>query len=113
MNQHPQYLRVLLTFARNNLIRDMSFRANFVIESISSLSWTMMNIGFYLLIFGQLDRKQIADWEQPEFFAFIATTWIVNSLVQAFFMPNAEEFSELIRTGALDFALLKIGRAHV
>ena len=107
MNQHPQYLRVLLTFARNNLIRDMSFRANFVIESISSLSWTMMNIGFYLLIFGQLDRKQIADWEQPEFFAFIATTWIVNSLVQAFFMPNAEEFSELIRTGALDFALLK------
>jgi len=27
--------------------------------------------------------------------------------VQAFFMPNAEEFSELIRTGGLDFALLK------
>jgi ABC-2 type transport system permease protein len=27
--------------------------------------------------------------------------------VQAFFMPNAEEFSELIRTGNLDFALLK------
>jgi ABC-2 type transport system permease protein len=31
----------------------------------------------------------------------------VNSLVQAFFMPNANEFSELIRTGGLDFALLK------
>jgi ABC-2 type transport system permease protein len=31
----------------------------------------------------------------------------VNSLVQTFFMPNAQEFSELIRTGALDFALLK------
>src|SRR4029078_9319644 len=25
----------------------------------------------------------------------------------AFFMPNCEEFSELIRTGGLDFALLK------
>ena len=32
---------------------------------------------------------------------------LVNSLVQTFFMPNAEEFSELIRTGGLDFALLK------
>jgi ABC-2 type transport system permease protein len=32
---------------------------------------------------------------------------IINSLVQALFMPNAEEFSELIRTGGLDFALLK------
>jgi ABC-2 type transport system permease protein len=31
----------------------------------------------------------------------------VNSIVQAFFMPNAQEFSELIRTGGLDFALLK------
>jgi len=27
--------------------------------------------------------------------------------VQAFFMPNCEEFSEMIRTGGLDFALLK------
>ena len=38
---------------------------------------------------------------------FLATTLFINSLVQAFFMPNAEEFSELIRTGELDFALLK------
>ena len=30
-----------------------------------------------------------------------------SPLVQAFFMPNCQEFSELIRTGNLDFALLK------
>lgn len=107
MNERPQYFRVLMIFARNSLIRDMTFRTNFIIECISSLSWTMMNLGFYVLIFGQIDKKSLADWGQFEFFAFIATTWIVNSLVQAFFMPNAQEFSELIRTGNLDFALLK------
>ena len=32
---------------------------------------------------------------------------LINSLVQAFFMPNCEDISELIRTGGLDFALLK------
>ena len=32
---------------------------------------------------------------------------LVNSTVQTFFMANADEFSELIRTGSLDFALLK------
>lgn len=106
-SEQPQYTRVLLTFARNSLIRDMTFRANFIIECIASLSWTMMNLGFYLLIFSQIDERRIADWQQYEFFAFIATTWIVNSVVQAFFMPNAQEFSELIRTGNLDFALLK------
>ena len=44
---------------------------------------------------------------QYEFLAFLATTLFINSLVQAFFMPNIEEFSELMRTGGLDFALLK------
>src|SRR5262249_31765682 len=46
-------------------------------------------------------------WTQYEFFVFLATTLLINSLVQAFFMENAAEFSELIRTGQLDFALLK------
>lgn len=90
-SEQPQYMRVFLTFARNSLIRDMTFRANFIIECIASLSWTMMNLGFYLLIFAQIDQRRIADWQQYEFFAFIATTWIVNSVVQAFFMPNAQE----------------------
>src|SRR4029078_13018993 len=31
----------------------------------------------------------------------------INSVVQMFFMTNADEFSELIRTGGLDFALLQ------
>jgi ABC-2 type transport system permease protein len=38
---------------------------------------------------------------------FIATTIFVNTLVEAFFMENAEELSELTRTGGLDFALVK------
>ena len=67
-----------------------------------------MNVGFYLIIF-QYTSTIGADtgWDREKFFLFLATTWFINSLVQAFFMPNAEEFSELIRTGGLDFALLK------
>ena len=105
MPHHPSYLGVFLTFARNSLIRDMTFRANFIIEAISSVSWMAMNLGFYVLVYQHTDS--IADWGRYEFFVFIATTMFVNSLVQAFFMPNAQEFSELVRTGGLDFALLK------
>jgi ABC-2 type transport system permease protein len=105
---HPSYAAVFGTFLRNSLVRDMSFRSNFWIECLSSMSWVLMNLGFYLLIFQY--AKEIgrgSGWGQYEFFVFLATTMFVNSLVQAFFMPNAEEFSELIRTGNLDFALLK------
>jgi ABC-2 type transport system permease protein len=104
----PAYHRVFATFARNSLVRDMTFRTNFIIESISSLSWMFMNLGFYLLIF-QYTPMIGADtgWGKYQFFVFLSTTLFINSLVQAFFMPNAEEFSEQVRTGGLDFALLK------
>ena len=108
MTPRANYLRVFLTFARNSLVRNMQFRANFLIECASSVTWTLMNLGFYLLIFQYTPAIGVdTGWGKWEFFAFLATTMLVNSLVQAFFMPNCEEISELIRTGGLDFALLK------
>ncbi len=108
MHSHPSYLGVLLTFARNSLVRDIMFRTNFLLQTISSVSWTLMNVGFYLIVFHHTPMiGPDSGWGKFEFFVFLATTWIINSMVQAFFMPNAQEFSELIRTGHLDFALLK------
>lgn len=107
-SHHPNYLRVFLTFARNSLIRNMLFRTNFVLESISSASWALMNVGFYLIIFEHTNSiGSQTGWGRYEFFVFLGTTWLINAIVQTFFMPNAEEFSELIRSGGLDFALLK------
>ena len=100
-----RYARVFLTFARNSLVRDMTYRANFLIEAVTSLAWMLMNLGFYLLVFQYAEN--IGGWSKHQFLVFMSTTIIINSIVQAFFMPNAEEFSELVRGGGLDFALLK------
>ncbi|WP_146600498.1 ABC transporter permease [Novipirellula aureliae] len=103
----PNYGKVFLTFASNSLVRDMTFRLNFILQCLSSIGWTAMNVGFYLILFqytGSIGED--TGWDQDKFFIFLATTWFINALVQAFFMPNAQEFSEMIRTGGLDFALL-------
>ena len=46
MSPSPSYLRVFLTFARNSLVRDMTFRTNFLIESVTSVTghpaWVQM-----------------------------------------------------------------------
>jgi viologen exporter family transport system permease protein len=108
MIPRASYLGVFLTFARNSLVRNMMFRANFLIESVTSVTWMLMNLGFYLLIFQYTSSLgENTGWHKWEFFAFLATTLLVNSLVQTFFMPNCEDISDLIRTGGLDFALLK------
>lgn len=104
----PNYLGVFLTFARNSLIRDMTFRANFLIEAVTTMAWMGMNLAFYLLIFSYSPTIGVATgWSKFPFLVFFATTLIINAMVQAFFMPNVDEFSELIRSGNLDFALLK------
>ena len=114
LSLRPSYSRVFVTFARNSLVRSMTFRMNFLVECVASMSWVLMNFGFYVLVFHEINAggrySQLAPesgWGQYEFFVFLSTTLFINSLVQAFFMPNAAEFSELIRTGGLDFALLK------
>jgi ABC-2 type transport system permease protein len=112
MSPRPSYVRVFLTFVRNSLIRDMMFPTNFIIESISSIGWVAMNLALYVLIFNYTNYLGSSAagggaWDKYQVFVFLATSLLINNLVQMFFMPNAEEFSELIRTGNLDFALLK------
>ena len=104
----PSYAKVFLTFARNSLIRDMSFRTNFILTCLSSMAWAGMNWGLFKIIYQFTDSiGRGSGWGENEFFVFLGTVWVINSLIQTFFMANAQEFSELIRTGKLDFALLK------
>jgi hypothetical protein len=81
----------------------MTFRANFLLECVTSLGWMSMNLAFYLLIFtftSEIGRN--TGWSKEPFFAFVATGLIINSIVQALFMPSAEELTEMVRTGGLE-----------
>ena len=101
----PHYGRVLATFFRNSLVREMAFRGNFLIEVITNAFWFGAQLVFFTLIFGNV--QEMNGWSRHQYFAFMATGMIINTLIEAFFMPNCANFSELIRTGNLDFALLK------
>jgi ABC-2 type transport system permease protein len=86
----------------------MTFRANFLLECVTSLGWMSMNLAFYLLIFTFTPEiGKNTGWSREPFFAFVATGLIINSIVQALFMPSAEELTEMIRTGGLDAVLVQ------
>ena len=103
-----RYFSIFLTFARACLVRDMTFRANFVLECLTSLGWMSMNLAFYLLVFQFTPEiGKGTGWTREPFFAFVATGLIINSIVQALFMPSAEELTEMVRTGGLDGVLVQ------
>jgi ABC-2 type transport system permease protein len=105
------YWRVFITFARNSLVRDMTFRGNFIIDTISSLAWAALQVIFYQQIFRQLNLPgssgMLSGWGRYEFYAFFSTGLIINALGQMLFMTNIDELTDMIRTGELDFLLLK------
>ncbi|MFM7034500.1 MAG: ABC transporter permease [Planctomycetia bacterium] len=103
-----RYLSIVATFARACLVRDMTFRANFLLECVTSLGWMSMNLAFYLLVFQFTPEiGKGTGWSREPFFAFVATGLIINSIVQALFMPSAEELTEMVRTGGLDAVLVR------
>lgn len=100
-----KYRRVFTTFFRNSLLRELMFRGNILITLVTRSFWFVVQIVMFGLIYRNVTR--INDWTREEYFGFMATGMLINAIVEAFFMPNCARFSELIRTGDLDFALLK------
>src|SRR5690606_5566485 len=101
----PNYFRVWTTFLRNSLVREMTFRSNFLITIVTRALWFAAQLLLFEIIYSHVDA--INDWTRYEYFCFMATGMLINALVEVLFMPNCANFSELIRTGDLDFALLK------
>lgn len=108
---HPNYTRVFWTFFRNSAVREMTFRGNFIITVLTRAFYFAAQLTLFEIIYGQvatIGTPGTADaWSREEFFVFMATGMLINAVVETFFMPNCANFSELIRTGNLDFALLK------
>src|SRR5467141_2023965 len=89
---------------RNSLIREMSFKANFLLWMLVEVLWCVGQIVFFSIIFGNVDR--IGDWTKWEVVLLIGTHQMIAQLSQAFFFVNVAAVPELVRTGKLDSLLV-------
>src|SRR5215475_12461380 len=89
---------------RNSLIREMSFKANFLLWMLVEVLWFVGQIVFFSIIFGNVDR--IGDWTKWEVVLLIGTHQMISQLFQAFFFVNVAAIPELVRTGKLDSMLV-------
>ena len=100
-----RYLRLYWSFLRYCLIREMGFRVNFLARSVTQVVWLCLLVFLFEIIF--LQTKSIAGWSRDQYLFFMGTGFVLNSLIDTLFLTNCTNLSELIRTGNLDFALLK------
>src|SRR5258708_31705518 len=99
-----RYIEICSIMLRNSLIREMSFKANFILWMVVEVLWFCGQIVFFSIIFGNVNR--IGDWSKWEVILLVGTHQIIAQLFQAFFFVNVANIPELVRTGRLDSLLV-------
>src|SRR5262249_16764011 len=99
-----RYLRIYAALWKNSVVREMSFKANFLLWIVVELLWFALQITFISVIYSHTDH--IGDWTKWQVVLLIGASHFIQQIFQAFFLSNCAQLSEYIRTGRLDFMLL-------
>src|SRR3954468_2462206 len=105
MRSLARYLRLLGSLARFTLARELAFRGNFLVKVSVEVIWLGILLAFYETIFAR--TKTVAEWPKDQYFFFVGCFFALNGLIETLFLENCNDFAELVRTGDLDFLLLK------
>jgi ABC-2 type transport system permease protein len=99
-----RYLSIYGALWRNSVVREMSFKSNFLLWIVVELLWFGLQLSFIGVIY--LHTDHIASWTKWQVVMLVGASHVIQEIFQAFFLTNCTQLSELIRTGRLDFMLL-------
>ncbi|MGC8639868.1 MAG: ABC transporter permease [Isosphaeraceae bacterium] len=100
-----KYFRLFSSLGRYTLNRELAFRGNFLVKVSVEVLWLGILIAFYKTVFAR--TSHVANWSEAEYFFFVGCYFAINGLTECLFLDNFNEFAELVRTGDLDFILLR------
>lgn len=98
-----RYLKIYALLLRNSLIREMSFKANFLLWTLVEVLWFLGQVLFIDVLFSHIET--LGDWTKWQVVALVGTHQVISQIFQAFFYVNLTQIPELVRTGKLDVYL--------
>lgn len=100
-----RYARLLGDLTRFTMSRELAFRGNFLVKVSVEILWLAILLAFYRTVFAR--TKMVAGWPEEQYLFFVGCFFALNGLIETFFLENCNDFAELVRTGDLDFLLLR------
>jgi ABC-2 type transport system permease protein len=100
-----RYGKIFVRLLRYSIINQMQYRTNFLMMLPAQLAWTMQEVLFAVILYGH--TNQIWNWSKYEMLVLLGTYIMVDCLVTGVILTNLASLSEKIRTGHLDFFLVK------
>jgi ABC-2 type transport system permease protein len=100
-----RYLRLLWVSVRAALATAMAYRVDFLVSGFISLWWMLWTLVPLWVVFGS--RQSIVGWSMPEALLVVAWFTALRGLLEGLINPSLVALVDGIRTGTLDFVLLK------
>ena len=105
-----RYAGIWLAQIRYTIMRELMFKANFVLWVIVDLCWFGLNLCFIQFLYLQVNT--VAGWSKWEMIVLVTTNMLIQQIFQMLLMTNLTKLPELIRTGKLDFFLAQPASAQ-
>ncbi len=100
-----RYARLLRTQLSIASTLAMQYRFDFVLKGVMALFWMALTMVPLLVVYAQ--RTSVAGWTYPEALVVLGWFALLKSILDGGVTPSLNMVVEGIRTGALDFVLLK------
>jgi ABC-2 type transport system permease protein len=98
-----RYAGIWLAQIRYTIMRELMFKANFILWVFVDLAWFGLHLSFIQFLYLQVDT--VAGWSKWEMVLLVTTNMVIQQIFQMFLMTNLTKLPELVRTGRLDFFL--------
>ena len=86
-----RYIEIYSIMLRNSLIRELSFKANFMLWMVVEVLWFLRPDFFFSIIFSQVDR--IGDWTKWEVVLLVGTHQIIAQIFPGILFCQHREHS--------------------
>ena len=100
-----RYFKIWMAFLRNTLSRDMEYKMNFIFEIFIDAIYYGSLFFFFKIIFQF--TNSLGDFNENAVIIFLITMYIADSLYVFFLGGNVFNINENVKSGDLDFILLK------
>ncbi len=100
-----RYLRLVRVQFLMSATTAMQYRADFLLKGLMALFWLGITLAPLLIVFQH--RQSIGDWSYPEALVVLGWFSVLKAILEGGVTPSLTAVVEGVRTGSLDYVLLK------
>jgi ABC-2 type transport system permease protein len=105
LNTIRQLRQIFFIQLKNNFVREIVYRTNFITMLMVDFIWMMIELGLFKVIYAH--TQALGGWTLHQVFFFLGIFFCIEALFGIFFSTNFWRFPSLVNQGELDIILTK------